>query len=443
MWALAGGGCLLQGCCSCCKNSFTEQTMKQQIRLIYVMTFILFVLPFILILFLLDGYYWWTSILNYFITSCSPGQTIGVCLGVSAIFRMSFALLLMFGLILLACTTKNDCARVVNEELWPIKIFGVMITFIISLWISNNFFITYSAVATIFSFFFLLFQIIMIIDICYLWGEKWVSYYDEGQRFWGILLILTSLGLYVGTVYWNVMLYEWFGGCGVGTMAITLNIILIIIVTILTLSGIHPHGSLLTTGSVSIFTTYLTWSALTSQRNCNNWTSTDNTFLTQFLVGLALIIISLTYVSTGTREDSSGNLGMGNNINLAAGMLENKKTEEEKEKEKELDEEKADNQGLQQEQPPVVQKRIRGDLADYQGNKYLYFHTIMVLASLYIPLLLTNYGNAFIGGQEYSAFASDTLSLWVKLINTWVTMSFFIWTLVAPKLFPNRDFVSQ
>ena len=448
MWALVGFSSLFQGCYYCCQNNFSQQTIKQQMRLIYVITFLLFISPCILILFFLDGYNWWMSILNYFI-SCPSGKTLGTCLGVSAIFRMSFALLLMFGLILLACTSKNDCARIVNEELWPVKIFGIIITFIMSLWINNDFFFIYSSIATIFSLFFLLFQIIMIIDICYICSERWVSYYDEGQRYFAFILILVTAGLYGGTGYFNIILYECFGGCGVGTIVITLNLIFILIVTLFTVSGIHPNGSLLTTGAISIFTTYMTWSALISQNKiCENWIYHKSTFLAQFFVGLMLIIISLIYVSIANREDSSNNIGMGSNIiNLAAPMLEKKKIEEEKDNERELDEKKQDSNNFQEfkeERPPqATQQRLRSDLTDYQGNKYLYFHTIMILASLYIPLLLTNYGNILVNGQEYNAFASDTLSLWIKLITSWATMVLYVWTLIAPKLFPNRSFVPE
>lgn len=44
----------------------------------------------------------------------------------------------------------------------------------------------------------------------------------------------------------------------------------------------------------------------------------------------------------------------------------------------------------------------------------------------------------------YSLFSASSsfnnISMWVKIVAQWVTILLFSWTLVAPKLFPDRDF---
>lgn len=36
--------------------------------------------------------------------------------------------------------------------------------------------------------------------------------------------------------------------------------------------------------------------------------------------------------------------------------------------------------------------------------------------------------------------SSNGTSMWVKISAQWLTMLLFAWSLVAPKLFPSRDF---
>jgi hypothetical protein len=52
----------------------------------------------------------------------------------------------------------------------------------------------------------------MIIDLCYIWGEKWVAIYDEGNSCWVIVMIIASIILYITSGYMFYKEYKWFGG---------------------------------------------------------------------------------------------------------------------------------------------------------------------------------------------------------------------------------------
>jgi hypothetical protein len=32
------------------------------------------------------------------------------------------------------------------------------------------------------------------------------------------------------------------------------------------------------------------------------------------------------------------------------------------------------------------------------------------------------------------------VSMWMLIVSQWIAMLLYLWTLVAPKIFPNRDF---
>lgn len=68
-----------------------------------------------------------------------------------------------------------------------------------------------------------------------------------------------------------------------------------------------------------------------------------------------------------------------------------------------------------------------------------FFHLVMALASLYLGMLLTNWGN--VDGEPLSANPEvSTTSMWVKIFAQWVSYLLYFWTLFAPLICPGRDF---
>ena len=68
---------------------------------------------------------------------------------------------------------------------------------------------------------------------------------------------------------------------------------------------------------------------------------------------------------------------------------------------------------------------------------YMFFHMIFALASMYSAMLLS--------GWTDSAENSDLIdvgwtSVWVRICTEWVTAGLYIWSLVAPLIFPDREF---
>jgi len=64
----------------------------------------------------------------------------------------------------------------------------------------------------------------------------------------------------------------------------------------------------------------------------------------------------------------------------------------------------------------------------------------MTLAAVYIGSLITNYGSAVVGSGSFLSFTSSSLSVWMKFGTVLATQLLYIWTLVAPRLFPDREF---
>jgi hypothetical protein len=69
---------------------------------------------------------------------------------------------------------------------------------------------------------------------------------------------------------------------------------------------------------------------------------------------------------------------------------------------------------------------------------YSFFHLIFALASMYSAMLLTGWGNANV--EEKDIIDVGWPSVWVRMCTQWITAALYIWSLVAPQIFPDRDF---
>jgi hypothetical protein len=67
-----------------------------------------------------------------------------------------------------------------------------------------------------------------------------------------------------------------------------------------------------------------------------------------------------------------------------------------------------------------------------------FFHLVMALGAVYLAMLITKWKHYDPSTGEGDS--ENTLSLWVKVASQWMTYVFYLWTLLAPRCFPGRDF---
>merc|ERR1712031_91950 len=86
-----------------------------------------------------------------------------------------------------------------------------------------------------------------------------------------------------------------------------------------------------------------------------------------------------------------------------------------------------------------------GDDGDAEEAKFVWvFHLILCVGAIYMAMLLTNWGSA-IDSTEVSENPSGTVTrgktaMWITILTQWTAVGMYIWTLVAPRMMPNRDF---
>jgi hypothetical protein len=90
---------------------------------------------------------------------------------------------------------------------------------------------------------------------------------------------------------------------------------------------------------------------------------------------------------------------------------------------------------------PMIDNRIsngeNNNLVD--DEKYYQFHLVLTIGSVYMAMLLTDWGTQPDTVDNVNITGGRT-SMWVKITSQWITMLLYTWTLIVSKWFPGRNF---
>lgn len=66
-------------------------------------------------------------------------------------------------------------------------------------------------------------------------------------------------------------------------------------------------------------------------------------------------------------------------------------------------------------------------------------NAVLALISCWFAMTLTSWGSIETGGDRANPEVGE-VSMWMLIASQWLFMVLYLWTLVAPRLFPDRDF---
>ncbi|KAL1497132.1 hypothetical protein ABEB36_008139 [Hypothenemus hampei] len=253
--------------------------------------------------------------------------------GYLAVYRICFILtcfFALFALMMIGVKSSRDPRAGIQNGFWGIKyllvIGGIIGAFFIP---EGSFGITWMWFGIVGGFLFIIIQLILIIDVAHSWAESWVSKYEETEsKGWYFALIGVTLLCYALSIAGFVLLYVHFttsneSSCDLNKFFISINLIFSVIVSVLSiLPAVQdklPRSGLLQSSLVTLYITYLTWSAVAnSPKACNPglWgifgkkSTTTNGF---DIIGLIIWMLCVLYSSLKSASKSS-KLTMSENI---------------------------------------------------------------------------------------------------------------------------------
>jgi hypothetical protein len=373
----------------------------------------------------------------------------GKCQGQWAVFRISFALFSLFVVLLLLASCKSRFSVFVHRGFWMVKIFGSALVLVGCLFAPNDMFAYYAWVARFLAPAFLVYQVVSFIDFGYTMNNSMIERDDavppgrlacfsnpDGNAWKKLNLFLCAV-IYSGVLAAWILLYRFFpmSSCSFNPMAVTTTLLFVLSTTVISISKIAPHGALLTSGLVSAYTTYLCYGAMAAMpfAACNPSLASEGVGTGAVSICIATFTVAYLSFTAGRRETNRMNAqerapGAGG---VGAGAA-------------------ADNVTVKVagEETPH-----RMDVVEPQG--YWHYYLVMVLMSIYMAMMLTNWGTsttiaaptsngtaaqATEDQMEPGAYNASLASAWIQMATGWVCSMLYLWTLIAPKLCPNRDF---
>lgn len=406
------------------------------------------------------------------------------CYGVLAVHRICFALSLFHGILslsLIGVQHTRDKRAAVQNGWWGPKVLLWLILIAVSFFIPNGFFMFWgNYVSMIGATIFILLGLVLLVDFAHSWSETCLENWEKSDsNLWQWVLILSTGTMYAATIALTTILYVFFAGsgCGLNRFFITLNLVLVVAITLLCVHPLvqeyNPRSGLAQSSMVAIYCTYLVVSAVSNhaheQASCNPLRSgaASGTRNTTIILGGVFTFLAIAYSTTRAATQSKALVGKGKK----GGSIQLP-----------VDEQLRDHSEL----APITNQPLRTETPRYQallaaveagaipasalneddeeeeeedfgesrddeksGTRYSYawFHIIFAIASMYVAMLLTDWNvvshkpipdgtpvdpndDVYIGRSE--------VAMWMRVVSGWICFALYTWSLVAPVLMPDR-----
>ncbi|XP_065359698.1 serine incorporator 1 isoform X2 [Calliphora vicina] len=360
-------------------------------------------------------------------------------LGYMAVYRICFGLACFFtlmALIMLGVKSSRDPRSHIQNEFWPLKFLICFGAAFGAIFIPDGSFSPAMMwVGLIGGLAFILVQLIIIVDFAHTIAENWIDNAENNRGYYYALVIVTLIS-YCLSLAGISLLYIYFtqsSECGLNKFFISINLILCVLVSIVSvLPAVQerlPQSGLLQSSLVTLYTIYLTWSAVANnpEKICNpgmfniiegNTSVTTMapptpnskvTFDTTNIIGLIVWMLCILY----------------NCISSAVEVSKINNTDEKREV-------------LSDAEAGSGDTKTNGD-NESDGVTYSWstFHIVFVCASLYVMMTLTNW---YKPNSDIELFNANAASMWIKIISSWLGILIYGWSLIAPAVLTDREF---
>lgn len=334
------------------------------------------------------------------------------CLGISQVYRMSLALALLHGIVILFSLCGKNVANVVNRHCWTFKLLLVFGLYFAFLFVDNSYFIIYAEISKYISLGFIIFQVLVTISFAHVINIKLVEGLDNENeacrhQFWLIFLSLFFCGL---SIYWIAISFMYYSYNFWNVLIVCVSILMSIGFTYISISNLVGRKRLLTSIYMFSFVSYFCWSALNSQPNKNRVVDDLSFSVIDIFVGLFYLVIALCYMGFYVKEVDKASY---------------------------TDETKGINKN------PLVEDAIPVSTVEDENDlsiSHFYYHIFMIFMSFYYCMLLTNWNVIDTTVVDPKTIVTSWSSFWIKLTAMFISVILYVWVLIAPRLFPDREF---
>ncbi|KZT41303.1 TMS membrane protein/tumor differentially expressed protein [Sistotremastrum suecicum HHB10207 ss-3] len=410
--------------------------------------------------------------MDYIKMDCESGK----CYGVLAVHRICFALSLFHAILSFALVGVNDTRNKrasIQNGWWGPKVLLWIILIVVSFFIPNGFFIFWgNYVSLIGACVFILLGLVLLIDFAHSWSETCLDNWENSNsNLWQFILIGSTAGMYAGAIALTGVMYGFFAAetCTLNRFFISFNLALCIVITVLcihpAIQASNPRSGLAQASMVAVYCSYLIMSALANHSDvnnvCNPLRRVSGTRTTTVVLGALFTFLAIAYSTSRAATQSKALVGRGKrpgNISLGDdddhshhGLVTTQPSRTDSPRYQALlaaVEAGAIPASALEEDEDEDDDEPKGDERDDErtGTRYNYtwFHIIFVLGAMYVGMLLTDWQFASTtqpaeaSGEQGIYIGRSVSAMWMRVVSSWLCMLLYIWSLVAPVLFPDR-----
>ncbi|GAX28386.1 hypothetical protein FisN_4Hh048 [Fistulifera solaris] len=289
---------------------------------------------------------------------------------------------------------------------------------------------------------FIIAQQLIILDMAYNWNDSWVTKSNEAEaeeagsgKNW-LRAILCACGInYLFSLGMMIYMFMEFTGCASNNSFIAMTLILSVMVHAAQLSG--DEGSLLSSSLLMAWSCFLCYSAVARNPNeaCNPNLGQDETLT--IILGVIVTFISLAWAGWSYTAEDKFNPDKRNST-------DDKIETPEKTGNTGSEGERRNVMGVVTGDDETEKNNDEGTLAQSDGDPRKFSNSWrlnFVLASVtcWKSVVLTRWGEISGDGTIVDS-STGRISMWMIIASQWLVLSLYVWTLMAPRLFPNRDF---
>ena len=378
------------------------------------------------------------------------------CKGYWAVYRIAFVLTGYHLLLCFATACRCRTSALIHHGYWFAKLAFIAVALTGAIFAPNDLFAYFSWVARFVAPVFLIYELILFIDFGYSLNDGLVAKDERQDRFCGcsndsewaykrINLGLAAL-LFVGSVATLGSMYAlWPQDCAFNPLAVTTTLLLGLLNTGIAISSVAEHGSLLTSGLVFAYTTFIAYESLSAmpEGSCNVLHSEEE-HIGALVASVIVAGLSLGYQAyrTGSKQIGANAMSGGPSkapamelSDLGAGRGNLGSSTPPTEAQQRPDEVTVTVEG---EAPSRTAARVAEERLVPSDQNYWSYHLWMAIICAYMSMVLTDWGVPASSGA--TVYTAGYASAWLQMSMNWLCNLLYLWSLVAPKACPGRDF---
>lgn len=364
-----------------------------------------------------------------------------MCSGNNGVYRVTSATFLFF----VVAALISYCQPSFNRKFWSIKFLLYLIGVAATIFIPNEPFFTpiFLNVGRAIAALFIVFQQMVIIDMAYNLNESWVqnsnkAEAEEGEgagNKWLLYLVVLSGFFFLFSAVGIGLLYGFFMGCNSNVAFISITLVFGLLCTVIQLIG--EESSLFTSMSLFAYATFLCYTSVVKNPNadCNPRLGEEDVL--GIILGITITFLSLAW----TGWSATAHKRLGESHDEPTEEKDENKVSSAVEEERNVKGFVVEDYGAMEEDSPKKNKdkdaneKEKGSTLENSWK----LNAILAAVTCWFAMTLTGWGGVQVGGSSANPDVGD-ISMWMIISAQWLCFVLYLWTLIAPRIFPDRDF---